>query len=116
MRQLLSSIFALCAICTFTYSQAEFAGFEIDAPDTANTNEAIDITVRALDKDGNIFTDYAGTMYFDVIGDDDAVMPNILDGYTFSGADEGMHTFSKAITFKNEGVVTVLVIDIDDDL
>ena len=116
MRRLFSSILALAATLSLGMVQADFAGFEIDAPDVVNTNEAIDITVRALDEDGNVYKDYAGTMFFDVEGDDDAIIPNILDGYTFTGADEGVHTFSKAITFKNPGQVTVLVIDIDDDL
>lgn len=116
MRRLLTYILALGSVLSLGLAQAEFAGFEIDTPDTVNTNEAIDITVRALDEDGNIYPDYSGTMFFDVEGDDDAIIPNILDGYTFTGADEGVHTFSKAITFKNPGEVTVLVIDIDDDL
>lgn len=46
-------------------------GFEIIAPSTAKSNEAIDITVRAIDKDKKTVTDYQGSIIFisDTFGD-----------------------------------------------
>ena len=46
-------------------------GFEILAPTTAKANEAIDITVRAIDKDKKTVTNYKGSIIFisDTFGD-----------------------------------------------
>lgn len=46
-------------------SGATVTGFEITAPTTAVVNEAIDITVRAVDKDKKTVTNYRGSIIFD---------------------------------------------------
>lgn len=45
--------------------------FELIVPAIAKTGEAIDVTVRALDKDKKVATDYRGSIIFvtDYIGD-----------------------------------------------
>jgi|GEM_PF-4058926 len=50
---------------TFAASGTAVAGFEIIAPTTAKVNEAIDITVRAIDKDKKTVTGYRGSIIFD---------------------------------------------------
>jgi hypothetical protein len=42
-------------------------GFLVTAPKEVKVNTPFDITVKALDKNGNILTNYAGTLYFDLI-------------------------------------------------
>lgn len=39
-------------------------GFEIVAPTTTKANEAIDVTVRAIDKDKNTVKNYKGSIIF----------------------------------------------------
>jgi hypothetical protein len=72
MRKLLSSIilviFTSIMLIPIDVSLAaqssEVVGFEIIAPATAKVNEAIDITVRAIDKDKKIVPNYNGSILF----------------------------------------------------
>ena len=79
MRKILSSLilgiflsFSLIPIEASIAADAQkIVGFEIIAPTTAVVNEAIDITVRAIDKDKNTVTGYNGSIIFisDTFGD-----------------------------------------------
>lgn len=68
--------------------------FQIEAPTTAKVGEAIDVTIRAVDKDGQIATDYRGSILFDTdwIGN---TVPSPNKTITFTEEDKGEKKFSK---------------------
>jgi uncharacterized cupredoxin-like copper-binding protein len=68
--------------------------------------------VKALDKDGEIVKDYAGTIYITVSNDSKATVPH-SEGYTFLAADQGQKTFSKGLIFTKEGTAKISVDDFD---
>lgn len=70
------------------------------SPTSTAVNEAIDLTVKAVDENGNVVKDYAGDIFIDLSSLDTAVdsqdytLPS--DGiYTFVAGDQGVKTFSK---------------------
>jgi hypothetical protein len=77
----------------------------VDVPAKIFTGTPFDLTVTALDGNGNTVTSYTGTMDF-TSSDKQAVLPG---QYTFISSDEGSHTFS--ITLKSPGTQTVSAID-----
>lgn len=88
---------------TMTPSQIaslQLSGFEVqDVPQNIYQNEAFDMTVKAVDDNGNVLKDYRGTIEF-ISSDNAAVLPN---DYTFTREDEGEHTFALGIIMKNKG-------------
>ena len=73
------------------------------------------MTVTAIDTSGNPITDYTGTIYLDLISQStgDFISPLDEDGYTFTSADKGSHTFEQALFFKKSGTYTFDIFDID---
>lgn len=115
---LITSVFALTIILPVSVSAAAVTGvtkLEITAPTTARVGEAIDITVRAVDKDKNTVTAYRGSVIFntDNIGD---TVPMPGKSYTFSADDSGQKVFSKGLIFKKSGKQKVYVTDVTDDI
>ncbi|MDQ1343505.1 MAG: hypothetical protein QG650_224 [Patescibacteria group bacterium] len=96
------------------FAAGKVAKFSLTVNQAAKVGEAIDLTVKALDKDGGTVADYAGTVYVTVDNDSKATLP-YAEGYTFVAADQGQKTFSKGLAFSKAGNMTVSVIDIDDD-
>lgn len=88
---------------------------EIIAPATAKVGEAIDLTVRALDKDKNLATDYRGSIIFisDYLGD---TLPMQGKTITFTDDDGGEKKFSKGMVFKRAGKQKISVADIGNGL
>ncbi len=88
---------------------------EIIAPTTARVGEAIDITVRAIDKDHKIVTTYRGSIIFntDNIGD---VIPAPGKTVAFIADDNGEKKFSKGVIFKKSGKQKIFVNDVSDDI
>lgn len=88
------------------------------SPTTTNVNEATDLTVRAVDSNGNVVKDYAGDIFIDLASADstpidsqDYTLPS--DGiYTFIASDQGVKTFSKGLVVKKTGTFTVKVSEI----
>ncbi len=116
MKRLLA---AFLSVAFFFPHQAVFAAgkiakFSLTVNQSAKVGEALDLTVKALDKDGAVVADYAGTVYVTVDNDSKATIP-YAEGYTFVSADQGSKTFSKGLAFSKAGNMTVSVIDIDDD-
>jgi hypothetical protein len=95
-------------------SGATVAGFEITAPTTAVVNEAIDITVRAVDKDKKTVTNYRGSIIFDSDNFWDTI-PSPGKAIAFTAENNGEIKFSKGITFKSAGKQKVYVYDVADD-
>ena len=67
---------------------------EISAPTTTRVGEAIDVTVRAIDKDSKVVTNYRGSVIFstDNVGD---TVPAPGKTVTFAADDNGEKKFSK---------------------
>ena len=92
------------------------------SPTSTNVNEAIDMTVKALDSNGNVVKDYAGDIFIDVnamdestLDTEDYTLPS--DGiYTFLASDQWVKTFSKWLVLKKSGTFTVNVTEIIDEL
>src|SRR4030042_176193 len=69
-----------------------FNTFNVVVPKTAKAGNTFQVTVSAMDEDGNVKTDFAGTVRFES-SDKMAILPK---DYTFTGVDAG----SKQFTFK----------------
>lgn len=87
------------------------------SPTSTNVNEAIDLTVKAIDSNGNVVKDYAGDIFIDLSSADTAIdsqdytLPS--DGiYTFVASDQGIKTFSKGLAVKKAGTFTIKVSEI----
>ncbi|EKD29762.1 MAG: hypothetical protein ACD_78C00282G0001, partial [uncultured bacterium (gcode 4)] len=123
MKKILASILALVSVlplsslfaATATTTSAKADHFEVTIKSTARVGEAIDMTVKVLDKTGNVKKDYNGTIYVTVDNDTKATVPYADDGYTYKNADQGVMTFSKGLSFTKEGKMKVTIIDAEDD-
>jgi probable HAF family extracellular repeat protein len=71
--------------------------FAITGPSSITAGAAFSITVTALDAYGNVATGYAGTVAFRS-SDGRATLPG---RYTFTAADQGVHTFTGLVLRKN---------------
>lgn len=108
---LLASASVLSGLFPATTLAAPAERLEIEAPKTAKVGEAIDLTVKAVAKDGSIDKDYTSNVFIFVDKDTKAVVPGGDDGYTFSASDAGSKTFSKGLSFTKEGKMIVTVAD-----
>jgi hypothetical protein len=116
MKRLLATLLSLAFFFPHqaVFAAGKVAKFSLTVNQSAKVGEALDLTVKALDKDGAVVADYAGTVYVTVDNDSKATIP-YAEGYTFVSADQGSKTFSKGLAFSKVGNMTVSVIDIDDD-
>ncbi|PID84422.1 hypothetical protein CSB09_01275 [Candidatus Gracilibacteria bacterium] len=101
----------------FVMTANSYAGdavrFEIDAPAVATLGEAIDVTVKAVDSDGNVDKNYGGSIIFSTnnIGD---IVPMPGRSIKFEAENAGVYKFSKGVTFKNiKGKRKLVVFDSD---
>ncbi len=85
---------------------------EVTATPTAKVGEPIDLTIKALAKDGSVVKNYEGTIFIIVENDNKATVP-YQDGYKFVVADQGQKTFSKGLAFTKEGSLKVVASDFD---
>jgi streptogramin lyase len=84
----------------------------ITAASTAVTGTPFDIMVTALDPNGNIDTNYQGTVTFSTTDPDSGVM--LPADYTFTigdGGDKGTHTFTGEVTLATAGNYTLTATD-----
>ncbi len=72
--------------------------------------ESMDMTVKALAKDGSVATSYRGTIFISVENDYKATVPYV-DGYSFTSLDQWVKTFSKGLSFSKAGTFKVSVSD-----
>lgn len=109
---ILSSIFAPFSLSAAT---GDTVALEILANTTGRVGEAIDITVRAVDKDKKTVIGYRGSVIFntDNIGD---TVPAPGKTVTFTADDNGEKKFSKGLIFKKSGKQKVYVSDVSDDI
>lgn len=73
-----------------------------------SVGESSDVTVQVQDANGNRVTSYVGTIRFSA-SDALAELPG---NYTFTAADNGIHTFTGGVRFNSPGIVTLTAIDI----
>jgi hypothetical protein len=85
---------------------------EVTANPTAKVGEPIDLTIKALAKDGSVVKGYEGTIFIIVENDNKAEVP-YQDGYKFVVGDQGQKTFSKALKFTKEATLKVVASDFD---
>lgn len=92
---------------------ADVATFVLQvSPTSTSVNEAVDLTVKAVDNNGNTVKDYAGDIFIDLTSSDTAIdsqdysLPS--DGiYTFVASDQWVKTFSKGLSVKKAGTFTI---------
>lgn len=121
MQKFISSLVAFFVLssalvpASFSATTGETVQLEITAPATTRVGEAIDITVRAVDKDKKTVTDYKGSVIFntDNIGD---TVPAPGKTVTFTADDNGEKKFSKGLIFKKSGKQKIYVSDVSDDI
>ncbi len=87
-------------------NQPEATYFQVGAPDTAVAGSSFPITVAALNPLGNVASDYRGTVRF-ASTDTAATLPS---NYTFTAADQGVHTFM--VILRTAGNRTVTATDL----
>ena len=94
---------------------SETVKLELIAPTTTRVGEAVDVTVKAVDKDGKTVTSYRGSIIFntDNIGD---TVPSPGKTITFTADMNGEKTFSKGLIFKKSGKQKLYVSDISEDI
>ena len=85
--------------------------FEIQGlASNVEVDKDLTFTVIARDKDGNVASNYTGTIIIAALEDENAVLPN--DGeYTFKESDQGKFTFNLALRFTELGKQTLQILD-----
>jgi sugar lactone lactonase YvrE len=81
---------------------------QISAPSNATAGSPFDVTVMAVDSNGNVVPGYTGTVAFSSTDPYPAVLPAT---YTFTATDQGAHTFSGGVTLFTAGTQTLTVQD-----
>src|SRR5207249_2307959 len=81
--------------------------FVITAPASVGAGTPFTITVTATDVNGNTATGYTGTVHF-TSSDGLASLPG---NYTFTATDNGVHTFTNAVTLVTAGSQTITATD-----
>jgi streptogramin lyase len=92
-----------------TVTPATAASFRLTVSDTSVTaGTPFSVTVTAVDAYGNVVPSYRGTVHF-TSSDGTATLP---DDYTFTADDNGVHTFTDAVTLFTTGNQVLTVQDI----
>ncbi len=100
------------------------SGFIVEVnPNVFDVNEAVDVTIKAIDGDGNVITDYDWFVFIELLTDEsnltyeDFVLP--WDGWAwlvfFEEADLWEITLSKSLIIRKSGSYTLRVYDLDDE-
>ena len=93
-------------------SAAGMAGFTLSGlPNPTTAGVPASFTVAARDAFGNTITGYTGTVHFTSSDPQVAVGDGLPADYTFTGADNGVHTFNGGATLKTAGTQTVVATD-----
>jgi hypothetical protein len=89
-----------------TVQPAAASRLVLSAPTQVNSNTAFSVTVTAYDAYGNVATGYTGTVHF-TSTDRRAMLPG---DYTFTAADQGVHTFT-GLRLRAKGKQTLTLTD-----
>ncbi len=91
------------------------ASILLTAPEKVQVNTPFDVSVQALDSNGEPALSYRGTVFFSSPTDSNASLPQADEGYTFKGTDDqAKHTFAKATIFSTTGPHKLVVTDVDN--
>ncbi len=81
--------------------------FILSAPSSVKSGSAFSLTLTVEDAYGNVVTGYVGTVHF-TSSDSTATLPA---DYTFTAADQGVHTFTSTAILRKRGTQTLSVTD-----
>jgi hypothetical protein len=98
---------SITGTATVTVTAATATHFTVSGPSSASAGAAFSITVTALDAFNNTATNYRGTVHF-TSTDSQAGLPA---DYTFTATDQGVHTFTNAVTLKTAGSQSLTATD-----
>jgi len=101
-----------------SYAASQPDAFIVEVqPSSFDVNQAVDLTVKAVDINGNIIQNYQGDVFIEIDGLSDTadyVLPS--DGlYTFIPQDQWVKTFSKGVTIKKEWTFGIKISDITNE-
>ena len=85
--------------------------------ETAQVWEALDVTITAVDRNGETVTDYVWDILVFSESDPNAEFPSVLsdNSYTFIPANEGTVKFENATIFRAEGTQNIYVYDLNQE-
>ncbi len=92
--------------------------FTVDVtPSSFDVDQAVDITIKAVNANGDVIKDYQGDIFIEIEGIVDTADYTVpSDGlYTFLPEDQGVKLFSKGLTIKKAWTFTIKVSDIIND-
>lgn len=81
--------------------------FLVAAPASTTAGAPFSVTITALDAYNSVDTGYTGTVHF---SSSDPLV-GLPANYTFTAADQGVHTFTNQVTLKKAGARTITVTD-----
>jgi len=86
-------------------------------PEETNVWEAVDLIIKAVDKNNVVIEDYDWTIIIFSESDPEAVLPSWLEdnSYTFLSSDQWKIKFENAVIFNNSWNQDLYVYDLDDD-
>lgn len=86
-------------------------------PSSFEVNEAVDLTIKATNVNGDVIKEYQGDVFIEIEGIVDTADYTVpSDGlYTFLAEDQGVKLFSKWLSIKKSGTFTIKVSDIIND-
>ncbi len=109
-------------LSTFMSFSSVFAAwidhFEVTLePENAEVWEALDLTIKAVDKNNTVITDYDWTILIFSESDPEATLPSALEEntYTYLASDQWIVKFENAVKFKNSGTQNIHIYDLNDD-
>jgi len=92
--------------------------FEVNLkPNTAEIGEALDLTIKAVDKNNTVVPDYVWTILIFSESDPEAELPSALkdNTYTYKLSDEWVIKFENAVKFKSPWTQDIHIYDLNDD-
>jgi hypothetical protein len=104
----LSSGVTASATITVTSSVPAVDHFNLSAPASVTAGSPFEVTVAAVDGNGNVVPAYSGTVSFSSTDPYPGVLPA---NYTFTSSDEGVHTFTGGVALFTAGTQTLTVYD-----
>ncbi|MCH8518403.1 hypothetical protein LAT59_01375 [Candidatus Gracilibacteria bacterium] len=110
--------FLVFSIFSFSYASASVDRFEVELNfDTAQIGEALDITITAVDRNGETVTNYLGDILVFSESDPGAEFPSVLseNSYKYIPANEGSVKFENAVIFRRAGTQNIYVYDLNQE-
>ncbi len=103
---------SLSSTVNVTVVAAAAMAFRVTAPASVVAGVPFDVTVTAVDRYGNTDTGYTGTAAFSTSDPNPGVV--LPTDYTFTAADNGVHTFTAGATLLTAGPQTITATDTAD--